>query len=178
MNGLSETRYNACLPVRCKACLFHSHFIHTDRKLLCSKETLLIRCDCTGLIGERVFQRNFRVENHTPAGVAHNALEGCSDPRRLGGNVRRAKQQGERYGNPYGNITHGKRTASPDHLEFTQSKKSFQEQRNIFCSKCNDDASGCCQQTELRLSVFLDWLWQISRYAVEGEDSSHQKAAQ
>ena len=178
MNGLSETRYNACLPVRCKTCLFHSHLIGTDRKLLCSKETLLTRCYSTGLIGQRVFQRNFRVENHSAAGVAHHALKGCSNPRRLSGSVRRAKQQGKRYGNPYGNITHGKRTASQNHLQFTQSNKILQEKRNISCSKCNDGTSGCRQQTELGLSVFLDWLWQISRYAVGGEDSSHQKTAQ
>jgi len=44
MNGLSETFSNANLPVKVQACLFHSHFIGADSKLLGSKETLLISC--------------------------------------------------------------------------------------------------------------------------------------
>src|SRR6266481_429658 len=117
MNSLSETRSNACLPIRCKACLFHSHFIGADSKLLCSKETLLIRCYSTRLIGQRVVERNFRVGNDSAAGVAHNALKSCSNSRRLSGNASRAKQQGRRNGNPDSNMTHGKRTASQNHLE-------------------------------------------------------------
>src|SRR6267378_2343719 len=117
MNGLSETRSNAYLPIRCKACLFHSHFIGADRKLLCSKETLLIRCYSTGLVDQRVVERNFRVGNDGAAGVAHHALKSCSNSRRLSGSVSRAKQQSERYGNPDSNMTHGKRTASQNHLE-------------------------------------------------------------
>jgi hypothetical protein len=35
----------------------------------------------------------------------------------LSGNDSRAKQQGKRYGNPDSNLTHGKRTASKNHLE-------------------------------------------------------------
>src|SRR6266403_6204358 len=117
MNGLSETRSNACLPIRCKACLFHSHFIGADRKLLCSKETLLIRRYSTRLIGQRVVQRNLRVRNDSAAGVAHNALKSCSNSRRLSSNVSRAKQQGQQYGKSDNNMTHGKRTASLNHLE-------------------------------------------------------------
>src|SRR5882762_46966 len=117
MNGLSETRSNACLPIRCKACLFHSYVIRANSKLLCTKETLLIRCYSTRLISQRVVQRNFRVGNHSAAGVAHNALKSCSNSRRLSGSVSRAKQQGKRYGNPNSNMTHGKRTASRNHLE-------------------------------------------------------------
>ena len=88
-----------------------------DRKLLCSKETLLLRCYSTRLIGQRVVQRNFRAGNDSAAAVAHNALESCSNPRRLSGTVRRAKQQGKRYGNPDSNMTHGNQTASQNHLE-------------------------------------------------------------
>src|SRR6266446_940058 len=117
MHGSSETRFNACLPIRCKAYLFHSHFIGANSKLLCSKETLLIRCYSTRLISQRVVQRNFRVGNHSAAGVAHNALKSCSNSRRLSGSASRAKQQGKRYGNPNSNMTHGKRTASQNHLE-------------------------------------------------------------
>src|ERR1700674_3261922 len=116
MNGLSETRPNAWLPIRCKACLFHSHFIAANSKLLGSKETLLIRCYCTRLIGQRVVQRNFRVGNDSAAGVAHSALKSCPNSRRLSGSVSRARQQGKRYGNPDNNMTHGKRTASQNHL--------------------------------------------------------------
>src|SRR6266436_5540772 len=117
MNGLSETHSNACLTVRREACLFHSHFIGADSKLLCTKETLLISCYSPRLIGQRVVQRNFRVGNYCAAGVAHNALKSCSNSRRLSGSVSRAKQQGQRYGNPDSNMTHGKRTASQNHLE-------------------------------------------------------------
>src|SRR5882762_3366031 len=117
MNGLSETRSNACLPIRCKACLFHSYFIRANSKLLCTKETLLISCYSPRLIGQRVVQRNFRVGNDSAAGVAHSALKSCSNSRRLSGSVSRAKQQGKRYGNPDSNMTHGKRTASQNHLE-------------------------------------------------------------
>src|SRR5207244_8050763 len=117
MHGLSETRYNTCSPIRCKACLLHSHFIGADSKLRCSKEPLLIRCYSTGLIGQRVVQRNCRVGNDSAAGVAHNALKSCSNSRRLSGSASRAKQQGKRYGNPDCNMTHGKRTASKNHLE-------------------------------------------------------------
>jgi hypothetical protein len=35
----------------------------------------------------------------------------------LSGSVSRARQQGKRYGNPDNNMTHGKRTASQNHLE-------------------------------------------------------------
>src|SRR5258708_13139782 len=83
MNGLSETRSNACLPVRCKACLFHSHFIGADSKLLCSKETLLIRCYNTRLIGQRVAQCNFRVGADSVAGLAHGAPKSSSTSPRL-----------------------------------------------------------------------------------------------
>jgi hypothetical protein len=34
----------------------------------------------------------------------------------LSGSVSRGKQQGKRYGNPDSNMTHGKRTASQNHL--------------------------------------------------------------
>src|SRR5438128_816907 len=117
MNGLSETRTYACLPIRCKACLFHSYFIRADSKLLCSKETLLVSCYSTRLIGQRVVQRNFRAGNNSAAGVAHNALKSCSNSRRLSGSTNLAKQQGKRYRNPDSNMTHGKRTASQNHLE-------------------------------------------------------------
>src|SRR6266849_7216083 len=117
MNRLSETRSNACLSIRCKACLFHSHFIGADSKLLCSKETLLISCHSSRLIGQRVVQRNFRVGNDSSAGVANSALKSCSNSRCLSGSVSTAKQQGQRYGNPDSNMTHGKRTASQNHLE-------------------------------------------------------------
>src|SRR5216683_7976796 len=117
MNGLSETRSNACLPIRREACVFHSHFIGADSKLLCSKETLLVSCYSTRLIGQRVVQRNFRVGNDSAAGVAHKALKSCSNSRRLSSSLNRAKQQGKRYGNPESNMTHGKRTASKNHLE-------------------------------------------------------------
>src|SRR6267143_833794 len=117
MNGLSETRSNACLPIRCKACLFHSYFIRANSKLLCTKETLLISCYSPRLIGQRVVQRNSRVGNDSPAGVAYSALKSCSNSRRLSGSVNRAKQQGKRYRNPDSNMTHGKRTASKNHLE-------------------------------------------------------------
>src|SRR5229473_2362020 len=100
MNGLSETRSNACLPISCKACLFHSHFIGAGSKLLRSKETLLIGCYNSRLIGQRVAQRNFRVGNDSAAGIAHNALKSCSRSRRLSASVSRAKEQGKRYGNP------------------------------------------------------------------------------
>src|SRR6266436_220335 len=117
MNGLSETRSYACLPIRCKTCLFHAYFIGANGKLLGSKETLLISCYGTRLIGQRVVQRNCRVGNDSAAGVAHNALKSCSNSRRLSGSASRAKQQGKRYGNPDCNMTHGKRTTSKNHLE-------------------------------------------------------------
>src|SRR6267378_3199508 len=117
MNGLSETRLYACLPIRCKAYLFHPHFIAADRELLCSKETLLIRCDSTRLIGQRVAQCNLRVGNESAAGVAHNTLKSCSDSRCLSGSGIRAKEQDKRYGNPNNNMTYGKQTASQNHLE-------------------------------------------------------------
>src|SRR5882757_3616649 len=117
MNGLSETCSNGCLPIRRKTCLIHSHFIDADSKLLCPKEALLISCYSPRLIGQRVVQRNFRVGNDSAASVAHSALKSCSNSRRLSGSVSRAKQQGKRYGNPDGNMTHGKRTASKNHLE-------------------------------------------------------------
>src|SRR6266436_694638 len=117
MNGLSETRSYACLPIRCKTCLFHAYFIGANGKLLGSKETLLISCYSTRLIGQRVVQRNCRVGNDSAAGVAHNALKSCSNSRRLSGSASRAKQQGKRYGNPDCNMTHEKRTASQNHLE-------------------------------------------------------------
>src|SRR5260370_796130 len=117
MNGLSETRPNACLPIRCKACLFHSHFIGADSKLLCSKETLLISCYSSRLIGQRIVQRNFLLRNNTAAGVAHNALKSCSNYRRLSGSANRAKQQSKPCDNPESNMAHGKRTASQSHLE-------------------------------------------------------------
>src|SRR6266566_1798848 len=117
MNGLSETRSNTCLPIRCKACLFHSHFIGAGSKLLCSKETLLVSCYGTNLISQRIAERNFRVGNNSAAGVGDNALKSCSNSRRLSGSVSRAKQQGKRCGNPDSNMTHGKRTASQNHLE-------------------------------------------------------------
>src|SRR6267142_2272342 len=117
MNCLSETRCNACLPIRCKAGLFHSHFIGADSKLLGSKETLLVSRYSTQLIGQRVVQRNFRVGNDSAAGVAHSALKRCSNSRRLSGSDSRAKQQGKRYGNPDSNMAHGNRTASQNHLE-------------------------------------------------------------
>src|SRR6266478_10209547 len=117
MNGLSETRSYACLPIRCKTCLFHAYFIGANGKLLGSKETLLISCYSTRLIGQRVVQRNCRVGNDSAAGVAHNALKSCSNSRRLSGSASRAQQQGKRYGNPDCNMTHGKRTTSKNHLE-------------------------------------------------------------
>src|SRR6266403_936796 len=117
MNGLSETRSYACLPIRCKTCLFHAYFIGANGKLLGSKETLLISCYSTRLIGQRVVQRNLRVGNDSAAGVAHNAFKSCSNSRRLSASVSRAKQQGQRYGNPDSNVMHGKRTASQSHLE-------------------------------------------------------------
>src|SRR5260370_4715402 len=117
MNGLSETRTNACLPIRCKACLFHAHFIRADSKLLRSKETLLISCYSARLIGQRVVQSNFRVGNDGAAAVAHSALKSCSNSRRLSGSVSCAEQQGKRYGNPDNNMTHGKRTANYNHLD-------------------------------------------------------------
>src|SRR6267378_4974372 len=117
MNGLSETCSNACLPIRCKTCLIRSHFIDADSKLLCPKETLRIRCYSARLIGQRIMECNFLVGNDGAAGVAHNALERCSNSRRLSGSVSRAKQQGKRYGDPNSNMTHGKRTASKNHLE-------------------------------------------------------------
>src|SRR5258708_34274912 len=117
MNGLSETRSNACLPIRCKACLFHSHFIGADSKLIRSKEALLVSRYSSRLIGQRVVQRNFRVGNDSATRVAHNALKSCSNSRRLSGSVSRARQQGQRYGNPDSNMTHVKRTASQNHLE-------------------------------------------------------------
>src|SRR6266436_5138840 len=117
MNGLSETRLYACLPIRCKAYLFHPHFIAADRELFCSKETLLIRCDSTRLIGQRGVKRNSRVGNDSPAGVAYSALKSCSNSRRLSGSANRAKQQSKRYRNPDSNMTHAKRTASQNHLE-------------------------------------------------------------
>src|SRR5260370_1087859 len=116
MNGLSETRSHACLTIRCKACLFHSHFIAADTKLLCSKETPLVSYCSTRVIGQRVVERNFRVGNDSAAGVAHSALESCSNSRRLSGSDSRAKQQGKRYGNRDSNMTHGERTASQNHL--------------------------------------------------------------
>src|SRR5436309_8546642 len=117
MNGLSETHSKPCLAISCKASLFHSQFIRADSKLLCSKETLLISCYRSRLIGQRVVQRNCRVGNDSAAGVAHNALKSCSNSRRLSGSASRAKQQGKRYGNPDCNMTRGKRTASKNHLE-------------------------------------------------------------
>src|SRR5260370_38646791 len=107
MNGLSDTRLYACLPIMCKAYLFHPHLIAADRELRCSKETLLIRCDSTRVIGQRVVQRNLRVGNDGAAGVAHNAFKSCSNSRRLSASVSRAKQQAQRYGNPDSNVTYG-----------------------------------------------------------------------
>src|SRR6266481_9926201 len=130
MNALSETRSNACVPTNCKACLFHSHFIGADSKLLCSKETLLIGCHSTRSIGQGVVQRNFRVGNDSAAGVAHNALKSCSNSRRLSGSVSRAKQQGKRYGNPDSNMTHGKRTAGQTHLRIPF-QSIVEEQTNL-----------------------------------------------
>src|SRR6266404_64569 len=106
MNGLSETRSNACLPIRCKACLFHSHFISADSKLLCAKKTFLVSCYSTELIGQRVVQRNSRVGNDSATGVAHCALKTCPNSRRLSGGVSSAKQQGKRYANSDNNMTH------------------------------------------------------------------------
>jgi hypothetical protein len=117
MNGLSETRSNACLPIRREAGLFHSHSIGADGKLLGSKETLLVSRYSTPLIGQRVEQGNFRVGNDSAAGVAHSALKRCSNSRRLSGSDSRAKQQGKRYGHSDGNMAHGNRTASQNHLE-------------------------------------------------------------
>src|SRR5580700_3223964 len=117
MNGLSETRSNACLSVRCKARLLHSYFVRADSKLFCSKETLLVRCYSTRLIGQRALQCNFRVGNDSTAGVAHNAFESCSDSRCLSGSAGRAKQQRQRYSDPDSNITDEKQTASHNHLE-------------------------------------------------------------
>jgi len=112
MNGLSETRCNACLLIRRKACLFHSHFVGADSKLLCSEETLFICAYTARLTRQRVVQRNFRAGNDSAACVVHNALESCSNSRRLSGSVGRAKQQGKRHRDPDGNMTHGKRTAN------------------------------------------------------------------
>src|SRR5437667_12389352 len=117
MNGLSETRSNACLPIRCKACLFHSDFIGADSELFCSKETLLVRCHRTRLIGQRVVQRNFRVGNDSAAGVAHNAFKSCSNSRRLSGSVGGANEEGKRYGRPDKNMTYGTRPATRNHPE-------------------------------------------------------------
>src|SRR5260221_6506361 len=117
MNGLSEARSHACVPVRCKACLFHTHFIRADSKLVCSKETLLISCYSSRLIGQRVAERNFRVGNDSAACVVHDAFQSCCNSRRLSGSVSRAEQQGQRYGDPNSNMTHGKRTVSQNHLE-------------------------------------------------------------
>src|SRR5260370_12765754 len=117
MNGLSETRPNVCLPVRCKACQFHSHFIGADSKLLCSKETLLISCYSSRLIGQRIVQRNFRLRNDTAAGVANNALKSISNSRHFSRRASCAKQQGKRCDNPESNMAHGKRTPSQRHLE-------------------------------------------------------------
>src|SRR5260221_2848739 len=86
-------------------------------KLLCAKETLLIGCYSTRLMGQRAVQPNLRVGNDSAAGVAHSALKSCSNSRRLSSGVSRAKQQDKRYGNPDGNMTHGKRTATKNHLE-------------------------------------------------------------
>src|SRR6266853_2942316 len=177
MNGLSETHSNTCLPIRCKACLFHSDFIGVDSKLLGSKETLFIRCYSSRLIGQRVAQRNFRVGNDSATGVAHNALKSCSNSRRLSGSVGRAKQQGERYGDPDSNMTHGKRTASQNHLE-SPSTMNCEEQRNMSWLSCKDGPSRRRQRTELLLNASWDLLSQTSRYAVGGDgDSSHQKTA-
>src|SRR5580704_583895 len=115
MHGLSETRSNSCLPVRCEACLLYSHFIGADGKLVCAKEALFIRCYSTRLIGQSVVQRNFRVGDDSAASVAHNALKRCSNPRRLRASARRAKEQGKRYGNPHSNMTHRRQTASQNH---------------------------------------------------------------
>src|SRR5882762_6884711 len=119
MNGLPETRPNACLSIRCKARLFHSHFISADSKRLRTKETQLVRCYSTKLISQRVVQRNFRVGNNSAARVAHSALNSCTNSRSLSGSGSgsRAKQQGKRYGDRDSNMTHGKRTASKNHLE-------------------------------------------------------------
>src|SRR5712692_10128861 len=126
MNGLSETRTYACLPIRCKACLFHSYFIRADSKLLSAKETLLVSCYSTRLIGQRVVQRNFRVGNDSAAGIAHNALKSCSHSRRLSASVSRAKEQGKRYGNPDSNMSYRKQTASEEHLGSTHSENKFE----------------------------------------------------
>src|SRR2546429_1325491 len=131
MHGLSETRYNTCSPIRCKACLFHSHFIGADSKLRCSKEPLLIRCYSTGLIGQGVVQRNFRVGNDSAAGVAHNALKSCSNPRRLSGGASRAKQQSKRYGNPNSNMTPKKGTASQNRSE--EHTSELQSRLHLVC---------------------------------------------
>src|SRR2546423_4696620 len=106
MNGLSETHSKPCLAISCKASLFHSQFIRADSKLLCSKETLLISCYRSRLIGQRVVQRNFRVGNDSAAGVAHNALKSCSNSRGLSGSFSRAKEQDKRNGDPDCNMTH------------------------------------------------------------------------
>src|SRR5258708_21748985 len=145
MNDLPEIRSNACLPIGCKACLFYSHFIGADSKLLSSKETLLISCYSTRLIGQRVVQRNFRVGNDSAAGVAHSAFESCSNSRRLSGSVSRVKQQGERYGNPDSNVTRAKRTASQNHLE---SPSPINRRKN------EEICLGCTARTDHHAAVY------------------------
>src|SRR5260370_7610912 len=115
MNGLSETRCNACLPIRCKTCLFYSHVIGAESKLLCPKESLLVSCYSTRLIGQRVVQRNFRVGNDSAAGVAHSALKGRSNSRSLGGTVRRANQKQNQYPKLNPNPTHTQQTTTHQH---------------------------------------------------------------
>ena len=179
MHGLSETRYNTCSPIRCKACLFHSHFIGADSKLRCSKEPLLIRCYSTGLIGQGVVQRNFRVGNDSAAGVAHNALKSCSNSRGLSGGFSRAKEQDKRYGDPDCNMTHGKRTASQNHLESPSPMNSWKNKETCLGRAAARTAlHGAINGRSYTRVLFGDLLSQTSRYAVGGEgDSSHQKAA-
>src|SRR5580692_8807810 len=96
MDGLSESRSNVCLAIRCKTRLIYTYFITSDSKLLCSKKTLVIRCYSSRLIVETVVQRNFRVRNDSAAGVAHNAFKSCSNSRRLSGSLPWANQQEKR----------------------------------------------------------------------------------
>jgi hypothetical protein len=77
-------------------------------------------------------QRNLRVENDSAAGVAHNALKSCSNSRRLSGGASCAKQQGEQYGNPDNNMTHGKRTANQNHLESPSSINGGRTKKHLF----------------------------------------------
>jgi hypothetical protein len=94
----------------------------------------------------------------------------------LSSSVSRAKQQGKRYGNPDGNMTHGKRTASKNHLESPSPINVGRRKKYVFAELQGRPIMAPSADGPT-LSAFLDQQSQISRYGVGGKgDSSHQKA--